>query len=255
MPTFIDKTDPTPLYHQLKKAILNDIDEGVYKQNELIPTEYEVMDMYGLSRTTVRQAIKELVDEGYLSRKKGVGTTVTSNTFRKLQEQGNSEKPVYSIPYIIEKQGKISSTKVLNVELVHANKEVAKALEIDSETELWLMERVRFADDKPVSYSKTYFRKSDIVNFDQEYQLIADNFYEYLDGKGYPIEIIKEKIEPTISTEAISKILKVKHNQAIICIKDIGLLKNEKPFEFSITLVDSKAVKFTSVSKRIPSKK
>ena len=60
----INKKIPIPLYYQLKELIMNDIRTGVYHDGDLIPTEKELMEKYDLSRTTVRQALNELVYEG-----------------------------------------------------------------------------------------------------------------------------------------------------------------------------------------------
>ena len=73
----IDKNLPLPLYYQLKQIIMNSIDEGIYQEDTAIPTEFELISKYDVSRTTVRQALNELVNEGYLYRKKGIGTFVS----------------------------------------------------------------------------------------------------------------------------------------------------------------------------------
>lgn len=65
----INKDVPIPLYYQLKNIIKTDIENGTLKTGDTIPTEMEIMSHYNISRFTVRQAISELVNEGYLLRK------------------------------------------------------------------------------------------------------------------------------------------------------------------------------------------
>ena len=62
----LDKTVPIPLYFQLKKLIVDEIKSRKYEVDSLIPTEKELSDQFDISRTTVRQAITELVQEGWL---------------------------------------------------------------------------------------------------------------------------------------------------------------------------------------------
>ena len=50
----IDKSLPLPLYYQLKQIIINSIDDNIYKEDEAIPTERELIEKYNVSRTTVR---------------------------------------------------------------------------------------------------------------------------------------------------------------------------------------------------------
>lgn len=72
----INRDTPIPLYFQLKEIILKEIQEGTLQPDDLIPTEAEFCEMYDISRTTVRQAITELVNEGKLYRIKSKGTFV-----------------------------------------------------------------------------------------------------------------------------------------------------------------------------------
>ena len=72
----IDKNIPVPLYYQLKELILEAINENKYTAGDVIPTEKEISSYYQISRTTVRQAIGELVQEGILYRVKSKGTFV-----------------------------------------------------------------------------------------------------------------------------------------------------------------------------------
>ncbi len=62
----IDKNSPLPLYFQLQNKLLEKIKDGTYPQNKALPTEHELIQNYGVSRTTVRQAIDNLVKEGYI---------------------------------------------------------------------------------------------------------------------------------------------------------------------------------------------
>ena len=78
----IDKNTPIPLYFQLKSLLLAEIEDGTYLADSLIPTEKELCDMFHISRTTVRQALAELVQEGYLYRVKSKGTFVARPKIR-----------------------------------------------------------------------------------------------------------------------------------------------------------------------------
>ena len=72
----INKNSPLPLYSQLQNIMVEKIKEGIYPQDKALPSEFELVDTYGVSRTTVRQAIDNLVKDGYLEKRRGVGTFV-----------------------------------------------------------------------------------------------------------------------------------------------------------------------------------
>ena len=74
----LDQNSAVPLYEQLKDAIRADILSGVYKPGTRLPNEAELEAEYGVSRITVRRAVKELVSEGFIVKKQGKGTFVRS---------------------------------------------------------------------------------------------------------------------------------------------------------------------------------
>lgn len=73
----VDKNSPIPSYFQLQTWLEEQIQNGVFKINDKIPTEEELVQLTGLARATIRQAIQNLSNMGYLIRKKGLGTFVT----------------------------------------------------------------------------------------------------------------------------------------------------------------------------------
>ncbi len=68
----IDRNSPIPQYFQLQTWLIEQIDQGVFKPDDKIPTEAEIAQMTGLARATIRQAIQNLVNMGYLTRKKTI---------------------------------------------------------------------------------------------------------------------------------------------------------------------------------------
>ncbi len=80
----IDRTLPIPVYYQLKLLILKQIESGELGPGEKLPTEAELCERYGISRTPVRQALLELVREGVLTRRAGRGTFVVPKNQERL---------------------------------------------------------------------------------------------------------------------------------------------------------------------------
>jgi len=78
----IDRDSPVPIYHQLKTLIREQIESGLWRPGDRIPTEDELCRLYGISRSPVRQALKELVYEGVLVRRPGAGTFVNECSSR-----------------------------------------------------------------------------------------------------------------------------------------------------------------------------
>ncbi len=82
----IDRKSPVPQYFQLQTWLIGRIEQGIFKPSDKIPTEEELVRMTGLARATIRQAVQNLVNMGYLMRRRGLGTFVLEhnvNTGRK----------------------------------------------------------------------------------------------------------------------------------------------------------------------------
>ncbi len=79
----MDPNSPVSKWYQLKALLLRQIEQGRYKPDTVFCNQQELMDQYGLSYATVTRALSELVREGYLYRKRGVGTFVRPQTERR----------------------------------------------------------------------------------------------------------------------------------------------------------------------------
>ena len=147
----LDKDVPIPLYFQLEKLILEEIDNGNYPVGSMIPTEMELSQMFGISRTTVRQAISDLVREEHLYRIKSKGTFVAHPKL----VQGFIQS-IQSFDDDVRSTGRTPSTEVLDLKLVELEPEVAQLLELPAGTKAIYLYRKRFADDEPIVRVETY---------------------------------------------------------------------------------------------------
>ncbi len=140
-----------PLYCKLADIIEDRINTGELKKGQLIPSERELCKIYNMSRITVRMAIDELVRQGKLEKVQGKGTYVLSKSI--IQNLGN----VYSFSREMEKQGKISSTKITSCSVLVADHKLAQNLGINENEQVVYIERLRCAENVPIMLEKTYF--------------------------------------------------------------------------------------------------
>ncbi|MEF9968409.1 MAG: GntR family transcriptional regulator [Longicatena sp.] len=142
-----------PLYCRLAELIEEQINSGILKKGQMIPSERELCKIHGMSRITVRMAIDELVRQGKLEKIQGKGTFVLSKSI--IQNLGN----VYSFSKEMDKQGKISSNKIINRSIVSADAKIASHLGITEGEQVVFIERLRCAEDVAIMLEKTYFVK------------------------------------------------------------------------------------------------
>ncbi len=141
---------PVPLYHQLKQALQSDMEQGIYKPGERLPSEPELVREYGVSRITVRQALDELEAEGRVVRRHGKGTYVA--------EPRIEQELIHLTDFVEDMQqaGQNPSSRVLAFEREPAGPAISKALNISSGTEVVRIDRLRLADGRPIAYDRTW---------------------------------------------------------------------------------------------------
>src|SRR5215475_4846403 len=139
----IYRNSPVPRYHQLKEILREKIRAGEWKPGDLIPSERELSETYGISRMTTRQAITDLVNEGVFYREQGKGTFVTRN---KITQQLMS---LTGFTEDIRARGQNPSTRVLSARLGHADEIVAERLRVAPGQAIVLLQRLRLADGEP----------------------------------------------------------------------------------------------------------
>ncbi len=147
----LDKNTPVPLYYQLKTLILTQLKDEVYKPGDMIPTELELSTMFDISRTTVRQAITELVQEGYLYRIKSKGTFVS-----KPKETNDVMSSYYSYDVAVQSTYNQVIVQVLKKEIVPMPQAMIELGAGKSGDKAIYLYRRRIADGQPLNRTETY---------------------------------------------------------------------------------------------------
>ena len=211
----IDKSVPIPLYFQLKELILAEIKEGRYKSGDLIPTEKEISDAFQISRTTVRQAITELVQEGRLYRVKSKGTFVaqpkiTQEFIRKIESFNDQ----------MYRSGMTPSTEVLELR--------------ESDSVIFLY-RKRMADGEPIVTTKTYLPYKE-CDFLLSHDLVKEQLYSILSQKDETrIFRIERTVEAIEAKAEDVKLLDMKRGKPIQYFVSIGYNAFGKPIEYTLS--------------------
>lgn len=141
----ISQNSQVSYYQQLYSILRKEIARGVWKPGDRLPSEAELIKTYGVSRITVRQAFELLVNDGLVYRRRGSGTFVIIQPI----EQGLTR--IISFTEDMQRRGLRPGTKVIAARLEPATTEIAARLDIEPGEQLVLLERLRMADDEPMS--------------------------------------------------------------------------------------------------------
>jgi GntR family transcriptional regulator len=236
----INKDIPIPLYYQLKEILLEYINEIHENHEEPIPTEVELSNHFNISRPTVRQAINELVVEGYLFRVKGKGTFIAkpkiNQDFLKSLDNFNSE---------MKKKGLTPSTKVLDLKIIKSDEKVSSALNLKFESKVIQLTRLRYANDEPNVFVTTY------LPFDKCPGILDKNFqnqslYEVLEQE-YNLIVYKvtRRLEAILAGEFECDLLEIEKGAPIQFFESIAYLQDGSPIEYSLAKYRGDRNKFT----------
>ncbi|QOV19127.1 UTRA domain-containing protein [Blautia liquoris] len=146
----LDQNALTPLYEQLKNSITEDIKAKIYRPGDRMPSETELEQKYGVSRITVRRAVKELCEEEVLIRKQGKGTFVLNAGTKNRLDQ------LRGFHDAMGEQGKSVKTEILERSIIHVKESYAKDLQINRDNDVMYLKRVMYADDMPMMYDMCY---------------------------------------------------------------------------------------------------
>jgi GntR family transcriptional regulator len=146
----LNRAAAVPLYHQLKTAILREIEAGTWKPGDRLPTEDALLERFRVSKITVRQALRELAQMGYIRREQGRGTFVR----RPPIEAG--PRALTSFTGEMRDHGLHAASRVLEQGVVAATEDIAFPLDIDAGAPVFRLRRLRFADDEPMGVQTAF---------------------------------------------------------------------------------------------------
>jgi GntR family transcriptional regulator len=151
--SFLDRKSKVPLYLQIKDHVRRTLPDAALRNGRLF-TEHDLCQRFGVSRMTVRQAIKELADEGLLSRVRGMGTFLSSQKVTEPLESLRDHFEVWGTG------GRSVTLKLLDFRKVEAGSEIARRLRIPERTEVLHLLRLWVVDGAPVGLVYFYIHPS-----------------------------------------------------------------------------------------------
>lgn len=222
----LSRSNKVPLYYQLYEILQEQIKDGVWQPEEMLPTEFDLIERYDLSRATVRQAFELLVNQGWVYRRQGQGTFVSRPAF----EQNINR--IVSFWEDMQQRGLEPGTRVLSSEIIQAADEVVENLQVKSNEELASLVRLRLADNEPLSveHSLLVHRYCRGI-LDQNY---ANSSLRQMLVDQYNIRIVtaKQKIRAISATEFMADLLDVDVNAPLLYIERVSFTDQGIPVEF-----------------------
>jgi DNA-binding GntR family transcriptional regulator len=218
----IDRQSPVPLYHQLAEQLSNAITVGQLQPGDPFENEIAVAERLQVSRPTVRRAIQELVDQGLLVRRRGLGTTVANSKVHRKFE-------LTSLYDDLVRDGREPRTTVLEHETV-TNERAAAALDVPPDTPLLHIVRVRHAGATPLALMKNWLPPalSDLTRGDLE----SRGLYAALRERGVKPVVAQQSIGARMPTSRERRHLEIRGSQPVLTMTRMAFDASGSAVEF-----------------------
>jgi GntR family transcriptional regulator len=218
---------PIPYYYQLMQLLEEEIEAGTWSTGDPIPSEHELCDIYGVSRTVVRQALGALVSNGLLYRVKGKGTFVAP---RKLEEKFIQRSDGFYRE--MASRGLSVTSSVLAQEVVVPPTHVRHHLRLKEQDRTVKIDRLRSVEGQVLLFVQTYIPFNlcpDLVGA----ELATGSLYAYLREQcQLSVASGRRTVEAVLAYPPISTLLEVHKGAPLLKIESVSYLADGRPLEY-----------------------
>jgi GntR family transcriptional regulator len=243
-----------PLASQAVAILLTGIQDGRWRVGDRLPGEPTLAAGLGISRPTLREAIRQLVATGLLEPRHGVGTFVARVPVPHI-ERGIEE--LYSSRNVIEEAGYKASTGRCSVTVQHASAEVATELGLEVGVNVCEVWRLRLADRAPVIVCDDFFDARILSDLglsgeavESEVSGLGSIYRWFEDRVGRPVDQALTRIEPVVASAQEAGLLEVELGSPLLRLRQTHYGKDGGPLLYSVNLHRSDVVRFHVLRKR-----
>jgi GntR family transcriptional regulator len=217
-----------PLYFQVKEKILKELEHSPYYSP--LPGERELCETYNVSRPTVRKALKELEDDNMIVTLRGKGSFYLGNRIY-TDRSGHDGITFYKS---VKSSGQYTKSKVLVQNVEPASKDISKKLQIEEESSVFHLERLRYIGEELYSLTDSYISYdlcSELLQYEYSYRSLHATLEQY------GIKIIRAKkvleIKPASFYEAMH--LQISEGNPISVMETISYDEKDQVIEVAIS--------------------
>lgn len=238
----IDRKNALPLYVQLKEIIKSKIDQKEWEEGDPIPTEMELIDKYQVSRTTVRQALSDLVMEGALYKMQGRGTFVAEPKLEAVRPK------LTGFMEDMQDEGHTVDSIILREGWESVKGEEWNVFGLKEGGMLYKLDRLRRVNEKVIGIQETTLNMELYPELDlSTHDFSRESLYEVLKKYSIPLGEAKETVEASYAGDVYGDIMNVPSETLILKLYRRTTLQSGELFEIGnmIFLADKYKYKTT----------
>ncbi len=222
----LNKSEGIPLYIQIRRTLRDEISNQVLVPGQKLPSEDELAARFGVSRMTVRQGISDLIDEGLLYRRHGVGTFVA------LPHLDRDHTRLTSYLESARQEGLATAVQVLTAEVIPAKRKVALELKLNEGELVIRVKTLRYISGVPVTLHDAYIPYKLFPQLLQE-DLKNKHLWDIFESYGFRVKRAVQRLEAREADEVSAALLEVDEGSPILYKERTVYLDNGTPVEFT----------------------
>jgi GntR family trehalose operon transcriptional repressor len=213
-------------YQIIYQKLLNKIESNIWKPNEMLPSENDLVEKYQVSRDTIRKSLQLLAQNGYIQKTKGKGSIVLD--YNKIAF------PVSGVTSFKEMSKHIKGdiqTIVKDCYRIPASKQIKKDMYIE-EGDVWRIERIRRIDGENVILDQDYLNATIIPNITKE--IAQDSLYSYIENElGLHVGFARKEITVVKATEEEIELLDLADFDIVVLVSSYCYLEDATLFQYT----------------------
>jgi len=224
----VDSKSKLPLYDQIERNLRDLVINGHLKPGQTMPAEWDLVELYGVSRLTVRRALDELVRQNWLERKHGVGTFVRQPIMASIAASK------LSFTEQMNAIGRKPGSKHISHCVVPATDKIARALRIEEGDPIIEITRVRLADNVPIMLETACLSTTRFPSLADHDWTKDQSLYKMLNEEcGVIISAVDNTIKPVLLTETEARYIKSKAGSPALLSETVAYTRDGTPVEYS----------------------
>jgi GntR family transcriptional regulator len=224
-----NRTEGIPHYVRIRESLRDQVSSGALSRGQKLPSEDELAAQFGVSRMTVRQGIADLIEEGILYRRHGIGTFVA---------YPHVERDHSRLTNFFESsnfKGIEARACILTIDVLPARQKIAKALDLPEGELIIRIKTLRYADDIPVTVHDAYIPHNIFSGLlsDQLDSLDVGHLWSLFENYGYRVKRAVQKLEAHEADEEIARLMEIEEGAPILYKERTVYAEDGTPVEFT----------------------
>jgi GntR family transcriptional regulator len=225
----ISSTEGIPLYVKIRESLREKIASGELERGQKLPSEGELATQYGVSRMTVRQGTSDLIDEGLLYRRHGVGTFVT------LPHIERDHSRLTNFFENSNLKGINTKVSILDLEIMPSTPKIAQSLMLEASDLVIHIKTLREADDVLVTLHDSYLPHRLFPKLIQEdvQSIDVQHLWAEFEKYGYPVKRAVQKLEARLADPELANVMQTHVGAPILYKERTVFAEDGTPVEFT----------------------